>query len=252
MLLRGVPQTLRVADGPITVVIAEESYLIRESLVYMLGGYDRVEIVAVCSDPAALEFALAWERPRVVLTETRMLGSTPSEGIEFAARLRRTNPDVAVLVLARGGDAGYVEQLLERGSGGRGCLLKHCIRHSGELICAIEAVARGELVVDPGIVSALVRTTGRYPRLSLEELTARERELLAHVAEGKSNAAIAKSLFITKRAVEKHLNSIFPKLGLEASRSAHISRRVKAALMFLAEQKTRTYGAPSLSREAER
>lgn len=252
VLLRGVPQARRVADGPITIVIAEDSYLIRESLVYMLGGHDRVEIVAVCSDPAAVEFAIAWERPRVVLTETRMLGSSPSEGIEFAARLRRTNPNVAVLVLARDADAGYAEQLLYPGSGGRGCLLKHGIRHSGELIGAIEAVARGELVVDAGIVSAAVRTTGRYPRSSLAELTARERELLAHVAEGKSNAAIAESLVITKRAVEKHLNSIFPKLGLEASRSAHISRRVKAALMFLAEQKTRTHGAPRLSREARR
>jgi len=84
VLLRGVPQARRVADGPITIVIAEDSYLIRESLVYMLGGHDRVEIVAVCSDPAAVEFAIAWERPRVVLTETRMLGSSPSEGIEFA------------------------------------------------------------------------------------------------------------------------------------------------------------------------
>ena len=105
--------------------------------------------------------------------------------------------------------------------------MKHGIRHSGELISAIEAVARGELVVDPGIVSALVRTTGRYPRSSLEELTVRERELLALVAEGKSNAAIAKSLFITQRAVEKHLTSIFPKLGLEASRSAHTDENVK-------------------------
>jgi CheY-like chemotaxis protein len=110
VLLRGVPQTRWFADGPITVVIAEESYLIRESLVYMLGGHDRVEIVAVCSDSAALEFAIAWERPRVVLTETRMLGSTPSEGIEFAARLRRTNPYVAVVVLARGADAGREER----------------------------------------------------------------------------------------------------------------------------------------------
>jgi hypothetical protein len=81
VLLRGVPQTRRVADGPVTVVIAEESYLIRESLVYMLGGHDRVEIVAVCSDPATLEFAMAWERQRVVLTETRTLGSTPSEKV---------------------------------------------------------------------------------------------------------------------------------------------------------------------------
>jgi DNA-binding NarL/FixJ family response regulator len=252
VLLREVPPTLGVADGPITVVIAEDSYLIRESLVHMLGGHGRVEIVAVCSDPAALEFAIACERPRVVLTEARMLGSTPSEGIEFAARLRRADPEVAVLVLARDADAGYVEQLLEHGSRGRGYMFKHRIRHSGELIGAIEAVACGESVVDPEIVSALVRRTRRWPPSPLTELTARERELLALVAEGQSNSAIAESLVITKRAVEKHLNSIFHKLGLEASRSAHISRRVTAALMFLADQKTRTHGAPRLSLEARR
>jgi DNA-binding NarL/FixJ family response regulator len=238
ILLGEVPGTLQVADGPITVVIAEDSYLIRESLVHMLGGQDRVEIVAVCTDPAALEFAIAGERPRVVITETRMLGSTPSEGIELAARLRRTNPNVAVLVLTRDADAGYVEQLLEHdGSSGRGYVLKHRIRHSGELISAIEAVARGESVVDPEIVSALVRRTRRWPPSPLAELTVRERQLLALVAEGQSNAAIAESLVITKRAVEKHLNSIFHKLGLEASRSTHISRRVTAALMFISEQK---------------
>jgi CheY-like chemotaxis protein len=129
LLLREVPPTLGVADGPITVVIAEDSYLIRESLVHMLGGHGRVEIVAVCSDPAAPEFAIALERPRVVLTGPRMLGSTPSEGIELAARLRRTDPKVAVLVLTRDPDAGYVEQLLEHGSSGRGYMLKHRIRH---------------------------------------------------------------------------------------------------------------------------
>ena len=239
VLLGEVPQTPRVADGPITVVIAEDSYLMRESLVHMLGGHDRVEIVAVCSDRAALGLAIACERPRVVLTETRMVGSTASDGIELAVRLRRTNPNVAVLVLARDADAGYVERLLGHGSSGRGYMLKHRIRHSGELISAIEAVARGESVVDPEIVSALVRRTRRSPPSPMDELTVRERQLLALVAEGRSNAAIAESLVITKRAVEKHLNSIFHKLGLEASRSTHVSRRVTAALMFIGEHPTR-------------
>jgi len=236
-MLREVPQAVAAADGPITLVIADDSYLIRDSLVHMLGGHDRIEIVAVCSDSAALEFAIACERPRVVVTETRVLGSTPSKGIELAGSLRQTNPDLALLVLARDADAGYAEELFEHGSSARGYLLKRTIRHSRELISAIEAVARGETVVDPEIVAGLMRTTSRRPPSLLAELTARERELLALVAEGKSNGAIAESLVVTKRAVEKHLNTIFPKLGLHVSGSEHISRRVKAALIFVAEQR---------------
>jgi DNA-binding NarL/FixJ family response regulator len=166
-----------------------------------------------------------------------MLGSTPSEGIELAARLGRTDPKLAVLVLTRDADVGYVEQLLEHGSSGRGYMSKHRIRHCGELISAIEAVARGESVVDPEIMSALVGTPPRRGSSQLAELTVRERQLLALVAEGQSNAAIAESLVIPERAVEKHLNSIFRKLGLEASRSAHLSRRVTAALMFIGHRK---------------
>ena len=146
-------------------------------------------------------------------------------------------------MLTQDADAGYVEQLLEHGSSGRGYMLKHRIRHSGELISAIEAVARGESVVDPAVMSALVGTTPRCASSSLAELTVRERQLLALVAEGKSNAAIAESLVVTKRAVEKHLNSIFRKLGLEASRSTHLSRRVTAALMFIGQRKRSNGGA---------
>jgi DNA-binding NarL/FixJ family response regulator len=223
-------------DGRIPVAIAEGSYLIRESLVHLLGGHERVEIVAVCSDREGLELAIERELPRVVVTEIRMRDSTSPEGIRLTARLRETHPGVGVLVLTRDADVEYAEQLFDRGTSGRGYLLKHAIRHSGELIAAIEAVDRGESVMDPEIVGALAGATKRTARSPLAELTARERELLALVAEGKSNGAIAESLVLTKRAVEKHLNSIFRKLGLQESGSGHVNRRVTAALIFVTEQ----------------
>jgi DNA-binding NarL/FixJ family response regulator len=226
----------RAAHDPITIAIAEDSYLIRESLVHMLGGHGSVEIVAVCSDPDTLELAIERESPRVLVTETHMLRSTRPEGIDLAARLRRTHPEVGVLVLTSAPDLALVEQLFDGGASGRGYLLKHKIRHSGELIDAIEAVVRGESVMDPEIVGRLVRTNTQTEDSPLTKLTARERELLALVAQGQSNGAIAESLVVTKRAVEKHLNSIFSKLGLPASESERLSRRVKAALIFVAEQ----------------
>ena len=230
---------MAVTDRPIPVALAEGSYLIRESLVQMLHVHTGVELVAVCADRDALEEAIECRRPRVVLTDVRMLHSTGPDGIQLADRLRQRHPRVGVLVLADNANAERLEQLFASGSARRGVLLKHQIRHSRELIVAIEAVDRGETVMDPELVSALIGTKAQPAHSPLAQLTARERGLLALLAEGQSNAAIAESLVITKRAVEKHVNSIFHKLGLEASRSAHISRRVTASLIFLAEQKAR-------------
>ena len=228
--------SVRAAHDPITIAIAEDSYLIRESLLHMLGGHGSVEIVAECSDPETLELAIERESPRVLVTETHMLRSIRPDGIDLAARLQRTHPGVGILVLTSAPDLALVEQLFDAGPGGRGYLLKHKIRHSGELIDAIEAVDRGESVMEPEILGTLMRTNTQTEDSQLTELTARERELLALVAEGQSNSAIAESLVVTKRAVEKHLNSIFPKLGLPASESERFSRRVKAALIFVEEQ----------------
>jgi DNA-binding NarL/FixJ family response regulator len=157
-----------------------------------------------------------------------------NEGIRIAAKLRATAPGVGVVVLSQYAEPGYVVELLDAGSDRRGYLLKERVHNRGELVSAIDAVAQGGSVIDPKIVEVLVDEKTRAERSPLGELTDREREVLAEIATGRSNGAIAESLVLTKRAVEKHINSIFLKLGL--ADSDDVSKRVKAALMFLAEE----------------
>jgi DNA-binding NarL/FixJ family response regulator len=155
------------------------------------------------------------------------------EGIRLAQELRRDLPEIGVVVLSQYDDPGYALALLDQGSDRRAYLLKQRVRNRAELTAAIRAVAEGGSMIDPKIVEALVRARGAAERSPLQELTAREREVLAEIAQGKSNTAIAESLFLTKRAVEKHINAIFLKLGLADAED--VSKRVKAALMLLAE-----------------
>ena len=136
------------------------------------------------------------------------------------------------MILSKFADASYALELLESGSAGRAYLLKERISDPAELTSAIEAVARGESVIDPKVVEVLVRARSIDARSPLAELTPRERDVLAELAQGKSNAAIARSLVLTKRAVEKHINAIFTKLELPSPDD--VSRRVTAALLFLA------------------
>jgi DNA-binding NarL/FixJ family response regulator len=138
-----------------------------------------------------------------------------------------------VVVLSQYDDPGYALALLDRGSDRRGYLLKHRVHNRAELTAAIHAVADGGSMIDPKIAEALVRARSVAERSPLNELTAREREVLTEIAQGKSNTAIAESLFLTKRAVEKHINAIFLKLGLADAQD--VSKRVKAALVMLAE-----------------
>jgi len=140
------------------------------------------------------------------------------------------------VVLSQYSDPGYVLELLESGSEGRAYLLKERVHDRRQLIAAIEAVAGGASVIDPKIVEVLVAAKARGERSPLAELTPRELEVLAAIAEGKSNAAISDALVLTKRAVEKHINAIFLKLNLSHSQAAQdVSPRVKAALVFLAQ-----------------
>jgi DNA-binding NarL/FixJ family response regulator len=140
---------------------------------------------------------------------------------------------MGVVVLSQYADPTYVVSLLESGSDRRGYLLKERVHDRGQLISAIDAVARGGSVIDPKIVEVLVAAKGRAEQSPLTRLTPRERDVLALIAEGRSNTAIAESLVLTKRAVEKHINSIFMKLGLADAED--VSKRVKAALLFLAD-----------------
>ncbi len=222
------------AHEPIRVIAAEDSFVIREFLAITLDSAPEVELVAVCSDGKELDAAISAQTPDVVVTDIRMPPSGGEEGIRVANRLRVTHPEVGVVVLSQYADPGYALALLDSGSDRRAYLLKERVRNRDELVAAIEAVARGGSVVDSRIVDVLIAARTRATRSPIAGLTARERELLAEIAIGKSNGAIAESLYLTKRAVEKHVNSIFSKLGLPEDHD--VSRRVKATLMFLSEE----------------
>ena len=217
----------------IRVVVAEDNLLVREGLQQLLASSPAVDVVAAYGDVDALLGAVGQDRPDVVLTDIRMPPSNTDEGIRVSEHLRRTYPYMGVVVLSQYAEPQYVLALLERGSDRRGYLLKERIHDRGQLVSAIDTVARGGSVIDPKIVELLVATKVRINQSPLSELTPREREVLAEVAEGKSNAAIAESLVLTKRAVEKHVNSIFMKLGLAASDT--VAKRVKATLIFLSD-----------------
>jgi DNA-binding NarL/FixJ family response regulator len=214
--------------------MAEDSYLVREGLGELLATDPEIELVAVARDAAELVAAVERERPDVVLTDVRMPPDLEREGIRVAGQLRETHPEIGVVVLSQYADASYALELLEGGSGGRAYLLKERVGDRAEIGAAIRAVAEGGSVIDSKIVDALIAERARAADSRLGDLTAREHEVLAEVAAGKSNAAIAEGLFLTKRAVEKHINAIFLKLNLRESED--VSRRVKAALIFLAEE----------------
>jgi DNA-binding NarL/FixJ family response regulator len=220
----------------IRVVLAEDSYIVREGLRQMLASADGIDVQAECEDLDSLLREVERHAPDVVLTDIRMPPTQSDEGIRLAARLRDEHPEVGVVVLSQYAEPEYVLALLDSGSDGRAYLLKERVHDRAQLITAIETVAAGESVIDPKIVELLVAAKARSERSLLAELTPRELEVLAAIAEGKSNAAISAALVLTKRAVEKHINAIFLKLNLSHAHDASDSSpRVKAALMFLAE-----------------
>ena len=159
--------------------------------------------------------------------------TSTDEGIRLAALLREEHPDIGVVVLSNYAEPAYALALLESGSEGRAYLLKDRVHDRAQLVAAIETVAAGGSMIDSKIVEALVAAKLRIEHSPLAELTGRELEVLAEIAEGKSNAAIADTLVLTKRAVEKHINSIFLKLDLAYAED--VSKRVKATLLFLAD-----------------
>jgi DNA-binding NarL/FixJ family response regulator len=216
----------------IKVVIAEDNLIAREGIQQIIAAEPDLELVASVSDVDELLAAVDNEHPDVVLTDIRMPPSLSDEGIRFANRLRTTHPDVGVIVLSQYEEPGYALTLIETGSDRRGYLLKERLHDHAQLRAAIEAVAQGGAMIDPKLVDALVTGKARLQRSPLAELTPREQEVLAEIAQGKSNAAIAESLVLTKRAVEKHINSIFLKLDLGPADD--VNKRVKATLLFLA------------------
>ena len=213
----------------LSVVVAEDDLLTREGLRSLLSATDGIELVAVCADYDELMAAVAEHGPDVVLTDIRMPPTGTDEGVRASDELRRSHPATGVVVLSQYDDPEFALALLDRGSEGRAYLLKERMSDPEQLVAAIRAVAEGSSVIDPKVVDALVR--GRNARSPLAVLSPREREVLAEMAAGKDNTAIAGTLFLTVRAVEKNINSIFTKLDLAAE--AEIHKRVKAVLVHL-------------------
>ena len=217
---------------PIRVVMAEDDFLTREGVKELLAAESDVEVVETCSDFDSLVAAVERTRPDVVLTDIRMPPTKTDEGVRAAQTFRQTAPDTAVLVLSQYDEPEYALALLEGGARGRGYLLKQRVADLDQLVGAIREVARGGSVIDSTVVEGLLaaRTKAGSP---IDQLTEREREVLSEMAQGKNNAAIAGTLVLTERAIERHINSIFSKLGLGQEKDVH--RRVKAVLVFLSE-----------------
>ncbi len=219
--------------GAVPVALGEDNLIVREGIQQLLASEQDIEVVGACEDLDSLLEVVEAARPDVVVTDIRMPPTGTDEGIRLAAILRESHPHTGVLVLSQYAHPSYALALLDSGSDRRAYLLKQRVHDRQELVWAIRSVAAGGSVIDPKIVEALVAAKARSERSPLMELTPREREVLAEIAVGKSNSSIAESLVLTKRAVEKHINSIFLKLNL--SETHDVSKRVKATLVFLAE-----------------
>jgi DNA-binding NarL/FixJ family response regulator len=218
---------------PLRVVFAEDNYLVREGTAALLAGSSEVDLAAAVADLDSLLEAVEKHKPHVVLTDIRMPPTHSTEGIDAAKRIRAEHPEIGVVVLSQYTEEDYAYELLKEGAAGLGYLLKERVADVDELVRALEEVARGGSVLDPKVVEALVARKNKLAQSPLAQLTEREREVLDHMAQGKNNASIARSLFLTERAVEKHINSLFHKLGL--SEETDIHRRVMAVLAFLRE-----------------
>ena len=210
------------------VILADDSVLLREGLARMLvdSGF---EVVAQVGDAGALLAAVDADPPDVCIIDIRMPPTNTTEGLQAALQLRVRHPSVALLVLSQYVETRYAMELLARGADGVGYLLKDRVGDVSELLAAIRSVAAGRSVIDPTVVSRLV---GRRRHTDpMEALTAREREVLALMAEGRSNRAIGERLFLSPKTVETHVSAIFSKLGIEDT--ADDNRRVLSVLTWL-------------------
>jgi DNA-binding NarL/FixJ family response regulator len=218
---------------PIRVVLAEDSYLVREGIVRLLGTQPDLEVVGACGDLDALYAMVEAEHPDVVLTDIRMPPGETDEGIQAAVRLRETHPDVGIVVLSQYSEPRYALSLLESGTTRRAYLLKERVADVEQLTAAIRAVADGGSLIDPEVIDALVTSSASRDSSPLDELTPREHDVLREMAAGKNNAAIAATLFLSERSVEKVIHAIFLKLGIAWEPTVH--KRVKAVVLYLAE-----------------
>ena len=213
------------------MVFADDSYLVREGVAALLAEVDEIDLVETVVDPNSLLKAVAEQRPNAVLTDIRMPPSFTNEGIVAAKRIRIDYPQTGVVVLSQYVEEKYAFELLSDGVAGMGYLLKERVSQLDDLVRALQEVARGGSVLDPKVVEGLLARTSSEARSPLDALTGREREVLQEMATGRTNAAIGKVLFMSDRAVEKHIGSVFQKLGLVEE--GDVNRRVLAVLAFL-------------------
>ncbi len=216
----------------IRVVVGDDSYLIREAIVQMISGTPGLELVAMCADGDEIRDAVERLRPDVVVTDMRMPPSGNDEGMRISEFMRAEHPSAGVVILTQHDDPKYGRPLVAHGAEGRAYLLKDRIHSRRELMSAIELVAHGGSAIDPQIVAGMMASPGTPEAGSaLASLTPRERDVLTLMAEGRSNAAIAQELVLTRHAVEKYVGAIFEKLGLDDEKVT--SRRVAAVLHYL-------------------
>ncbi len=216
-------------DGPLRVVVADDSVLLREGIVRLLDESEDFEVVAQAGDADDLLRKVGAHRPDVAVVDIRMPPTHTDDGLRAALEIRASHPDTAVLVLSQYVEEGYAVELVGDSAGGVGYLLKDRVADVEVFVDAVKRVAGGGSALDPEVVSQLL---GRARRDDpLEHITPREREVLELMAEGRSNNAISAQLVVTERAVEKHVTSIFGKLGLPPAPEDH--RRVLAVLEFL-------------------
>jgi DNA-binding NarL/FixJ family response regulator len=213
------------------VVFADDNYLVRAGVSALLSEGDEIELVTAVGDADALIRAVAEHRPDAVLTDIRMPPTQTVEGIDAAKRIRAEYPEIGVVVLSQFADDDYAFELLENGVGGLGYLLKERVADRDELVRALQEVSRGGSALDPKVIELLLARKSHDEPSALLGLSAREREVLQQMATGRNNHTIAKTLYMSDRAVEKHIGSIFQKLGLVEERE--MNRRIMAVLAFL-------------------
>jgi DNA-binding NarL/FixJ family response regulator len=216
---------------PLRVIVADDDYLVRSGITALLRELTDVDVVGTVSGIDALFMAVEEHHPDVVLTDIRMPPRWDDEGIAAARRIRREHPGIGVVVLSQHAEAAYAMALLERGVDGLGYLLKERVGDPADLLNALVTVAAGGSVIDPKVVQELVNRRSTAESSPISRLTERETDVLREMATGKNNAAVARALFLSERAVEKHINAVFAKLGL--SEEGDVNRRVMAVLTFL-------------------
>ena len=213
------------------VVFADDNYLVREGIAGLLAEVPEIELVETVGDPVALHAAVAAHRPDAVLTDIRMPPTFTTEGIDAAKRIRAEFPEVGVVVLSQYVEEDYAFDLLADGVSGLGYLLKERVSQLDDVVRALHDVSRGGSALDPKVVEGLMSRKSKEASSPLRGITERELEVLQSMATGRSNAAIASSLFMSERAVEKHIGSVFQKLGVV--NESDVNRRVMAVLAFL-------------------